>query len=243
MASISHKSAAFTNLAFKLISMLAHYAYKYNTIQITPYYWLTRNSLGSSSRIVSIKDLVIRCIENGDIPEILKFHKRLEPKNCNRGIVGIIHGSLASCSFFGSGLVLPPIFDVPLYFDQSSLYIYGIYVISTFRNQGIGKKLLASIPTFCSQDVKRFYLSVYVKNKRAINLYLKVGFHEMGTVIVVKIIGFRFCFITGNTKDYENNLKRILRLIPCIKLPPKIRDIIFKLHLSTSPDLFCSSSG
>ena len=51
-------------------------------------------------------------------------------------------------------------------------YIAGIFVESHLRSNGIGKELI----TFAKQIKKKLTLSVYAKNKRAVEFYKKEGF-------------------------------------------------------------------
>lgn len=58
-------------------------------------------------------------------------------------------------------------------------YIAGIFVMNGYRQQGIGKKLL--------NEVKSRYntlsLSVYAKNQKALDFYLKQGFQQVSEQI------------------------------------------------------------
>lgn len=51
-------------------------------------------------------------------------------------------------------------------------YVAGIFVDSEFRSQGIGKSLVDYVKGIKNE----LTLSVYAKNERAINFYLKMGF-------------------------------------------------------------------
>lgn len=51
-------------------------------------------------------------------------------------------------------------------------YIAGIFVAGEFRSKGIGKKLLQK----CKTDYDKLTLSVYKRNKKAIDFYLREGF-------------------------------------------------------------------
>ena len=51
-------------------------------------------------------------------------------------------------------------------------YIAGLFVKDGYQAQGIGKKLLSRV----KQDHDKLTLSVYAKNKKALNVYLKENF-------------------------------------------------------------------
>lgn len=51
-------------------------------------------------------------------------------------------------------------------------YIAGLFVKDDYQSQGIGKELLNQV----KQDHNKLTLSVYAKNKRALNFYLKENF-------------------------------------------------------------------
>lgn len=60
--------------------------------------------------------------------------------------------------------------------------LLGMGVLSTYRSQGIGKKLLEKIIKRTWQiGYQRLELEVYAENQRAINLYQKMGFVLEGT--------------------------------------------------------------
>lgn len=58
-------------------------------------------------------------------------------------------------------------------------YLAGIFVESSFRNQGIGQNLLTSI----KKNRQTLTLSVYQKNQKAYRFYLKQGFKLDRTLV------------------------------------------------------------
>lgn len=62
--------------------------------------------------------------------------------------------------------------NIKAFIGMDSGYIAGIFVDNKFRSKGIGKKLLQK----CKANYDKLTLSVYKKNKKAVDFYLREGF-------------------------------------------------------------------
>jgi ribosomal protein S18 acetylase RimI-like enzyme len=61
--------------------------------------------------------------------------------------------------------------------SQKEGYIGDVFVLKEHRKKGYAKKLISEfIKILNKKGVRRFRLGVYIKNKRAIELYKKIGF-------------------------------------------------------------------
>ncbi len=88
-----------------------------------------------------------------------------------------------------------------LFFNQGEnrLYIPSFYFLPEFQGQGIGTMLMESVEAFAiKKGAPELWIGVMLKNKKALNLYRKVGFlfvreepFTMGKTTVSHLIGYK----------------------------------------------------
>lgn len=66
---------------------------------------------------------------------------------------------------------------------ESHIAVFGIYLKQSFRNMGIGTRLVQKIIQIArSKGFEMIELSVFSSNQRALHLYNKFGFEEVGRI-------------------------------------------------------------
>jgi ribosomal protein S18 acetylase RimI-like enzyme len=65
--------------------------------------------------------------------------------------------------------------------DEETLGIESFAIVPQFRNQGLSKYLLEFVDDF-AKSYKKIILEVYVKNKKAIDIYKKNGYNVSNTL-------------------------------------------------------------
>ncbi|WP_196889327.1 GNAT family N-acetyltransferase [Aureivirga sp. CE67] len=67
------------------------------------------------------------------------------------------------------------------YQNLNQLMIHKIYISPSAQGNGIGKKIFENLELIAKKNGQKFFrLKVYIKNKKAIDFYLKRGFKNQG---------------------------------------------------------------
>ncbi len=74
-------------------------------------------------------------------------------------------------------------FAYKLSITKNELFLSKLYILSSERKKGIGKRVINFLEEICKENnVSRFTLTVYHKNLSAIKAYEKLGFKNMGLI-------------------------------------------------------------
>lgn len=200
------------------IEKLSDILLRSSVFRFSKFYVLRKDSDCVQSKIETNEIFKIRPVDKKDI---LNFHNISKggraniEKNFGRGVGGmaatvgdkLIHWSLYTLNSGYQEMV-----ESKILLNPGSALIFSVYTHPDYRGKNIGGQVLDALcRTLSSKGITRFYVFIHMYNYSSINLFSKIGFQKIGSILFLKLVNLCFFRINGNSEHHPSEIRRIFR--------------------------------